>query len=237
MGALSMSNANMGKMGEFCKDCPAGGADMGCAQLRYRPKTVSPDQWIEGHPDSPIWIIGLNPKTTENPDQDMDLNLVQLREGFSKRVKRTDECKGVPYFQDFAKVSRTLFDALGAKGGVAHTDIVKCDSTEWPPKGISSPNIDKIEKTCAQYLENQIRTYKPKLLICNGSSVSAYIKAMLGHEDKSVEDVETHFESRKYGEPMLVILSGFIGRIDNYSKRRLGRDIEQRIEALGIKLG
>lgn len=232
-----MSIADMGMKGEFCKGCPAGGSDEGCAQLTYRPKTVSPDRWIEGHPQSPIWIIGLNPKTTENADQDMNLDQVHLREGFSERVKRTDERKGVPYFQDFAKVSRTLFNALGAKGGVAHTDIVKCDSTEWPPKGISSSNIDKIEKACAQYLENQIRTYKPKLLICNGSSVSTYIKVLLGQSDKSDEDVETHFESSKYGEPMLVILSGFIGRIDNYSKRRLGRDIEQRIEALGIKLG
>jgi uracil-DNA glycosylase len=232
-----MSKADMGMMGEFCKDCPAGGTDDGCAQLKYRPSKISPDQWLEGHPDSPIWIIGLNPKTTENADQDMDLHLGQLREGFAKRVKRTDECKGVPYFQDFAKVSRKLFDALGAKGGVAHTDIVKCDSTEWPPKRISSTNIDRIERTCAKYLENQIRTYKPKLLICNGSSVSTYIKALLGHADKSGEDVETHFESDKYEYPMHVILSGFIGRIDNYSKRRLGRDIEERIEALGIKLG
>lgn len=230
-----MSSADMGMKGEFCKGRPAGGSDEGCAQLTYRPKTVSPDQWIEGHPESPIWIIGLNPKTTENADQDMNLEQVQLREGFSERVKRTDERKGVPYFQGFAKVSQALFDALGTKGGVAHTDIVKCDSTTWPPKGISSPNVDTIEKACARYLEKQISTHKPRLLVCNGSSVSTYIKTLLGHPDQSSDDVETCFESNKYGYPLHVILSGFIGRIDNYSKRRLGRDIEQRIEALGIK--
>lgn len=225
-----MSKADNGMMGEFCKDCPAGGTDVGCTQLKYRPRNVSPDQWIEGYPESPIWIIGLNPKTSKNADEDMNLDRDQLRDEFRNRAGK------VSYFLDFKKVSEKLFSAIGLEHGVAHTDIVKCDSTSWPPKGISSSNIDNIEKTCAQYLENQIRTYKPKLLICNGSSVSTYIKAMLGHEGKSGEDVETHFESRKYGEPMLVILSGFIGRIDNYSKRRLGRDIEERIEALGIKL-
>lgn len=225
-----MSKADMGMTGEFCEDCPAGGADEGCVQLRYRPTSVSPDQWIEGHPESPIWIIGLNPKTTMHADRDMSLDLKGLRDEFC------DRAKNVSYFRDFDKVSGSLFAALGLKHGVAHTDIVKCDSTSWPPKGISSSNIDKIEKTCAKYLENQIRTYKPKLLICNGSSVSTYIKALLGHQNQSSDDVETYFENDKYGYPLHVILSGFIGRIDNYSKRRLGRDIKQRIEALGIKL-
>jgi uracil-DNA glycosylase len=231
-----MSDADMGMKGEFCKDCPAGGSDAGCTQLTYRPKTVSPGQWIEGYPESPIWIIGLNPKTTENAAQDMNLDEKQLREGFSERVKRTSACKGVPYFQDFAKVSQPLFDALGARGGVAHVDIVKCDSSEWPPKGISSSNIKKIEETCAKYLEIQIKNHKPKLLICNGSSVSTYIKALLKRQDKPNDETETFFESDKYGYQMQVILSGFIGRIDNYSKRRLGKEIEQRIDALKIML-
>jgi uracil-DNA glycosylase family 4 len=191
---------------------------------------VPPDQWIEGDPKSLIWIVGLNPKTTKNADQDMNLSIDQLRDEFSSRSNRA------PYFKDFGKVSSKLLAALGRKEGVAHTDIVKCDSAEWPPKGISSSDIVLIEKACAQYLENQIRKYKPRLLICNGSSVSTYIKALLGRRDGQDKDLETHFESDKYGHPMHVILSGFIGRIDNYSKRRLGRDIEQRIEALGITL-
>lgn len=222
--------AGKGMKGAFCKDCPAGGADEGCTKLTYRPRTESPDQWIEGDPRSPIWIIGLNPKTTQDPDTDLDMNLSALRDGFKKRAH------DVPYFRYLKRVSEPLFNALGSNLGVAHTDIVKCDSTEWPPAGISTSNIDRIEETCAMYLDQQIREYKPKLLICNGSPVCRYIKRLFDQPDESNGELVTHFESKKYGESVHVILSGFIGRIDSYAKRRLGREIEQRIEALGISL-
>lgn len=225
-----MTDAAKGKKGEFCEGCPAGGFSAGCSQLTYRPTTVSPDQWIEGDPESPIWIIGLNPKTPKNPDVELNLSSDQLRNDFSTRAKN------VSYFRDFSRVSLKLFSALGLEKGVAHTDIVKCDSTEWPPKGVSSDDVMLIERSCANYLESQIRAHKPKLLICNGSSVSTYIKALLKHQDKPNDEAETFFKSDKYGYPMQVILCGFIGRIDNYSKRRLGKEIEQRIDALKIML-
>lgn len=213
-----------------CTSCPAFRPESGCDQLRYRPKSVEPEDWIEGDPKSPIWIIGLNPKTSTNPDVEMNLSSDQLRNEFMKRAN------DVSYFRDFSRVSLKLFSALGREKGVAHTDIVKCDSAKWPPEGVSSEDVMLIEKSCANYLESQIRAHKPTLLICNGSSVSAYIKALLTPQDKSIEEAETFFKSDKYGYPIHVILSGFIGRIDNYSKRRLGKEIEQHIDTLKIML-
>lgn len=38
----------------------------------------------------------------------------------------------------------------------------------------------------------------------------------------------TEFDDQKVG----VVLTGYIGRIDNYAKRRLGDEIEQRLDQL-----
>lgn len=43
---------------------------------------------------------------------------------------------------------------------------------------------------------------------------------------------ETAYKSNIYGTEVIVILSGFIGRIDDYSKRRLGYEIESLIKGV-----
>jgi len=44
------------------------------------------------------------------------------------------------------------------------------------------------------------------------------------------------YESTFEGHTFRIILSGFIGRIDDWSKRRLGLEIENAIDELGINL-
>ena len=180
----------------------------GCSYRRDYP----PSEFIEGYRKSKVWIIGLNPK--EEP--------TRSRSELAKRFD--DPTKLHPYFKDFRTVSQTLYDLLGKEEGVAHTDLVRCHSPSWPPPGVKSAEERTIIENCSPYLVSQIRSLKPQLLICNGSKVSSFIKEIVKPPDN--ETGCTSYSGRFEGKTIHVILSGFVGRLDNYAKWRLGREIE-----------
>jgi hypothetical protein len=187
-------------------------------------RTYSPSDFIEGDPASPVWIIGINPAMPG--DWTDGRSSAQLREAFA------DHATGVSYFRDFRVVSPWLFEGLGKPGGVAHTDLVKCSSTSWPPEGLAGRDASTIVSRCADYLRDQLQKFRPKLLICNGSSVCSYINETVPPRDYKPED--TSYVGQLEGHEFVVVLSGFVGRIDNHAKRRLGREIEDRARELEL---
>jgi hypothetical protein len=170
----------------------------------------SPEEFIIGEPDSKVWIIGLNPKTADR------INVLASPEALHRYFDDGDDV--YPYFRDIKKISPKLYNLLGKKNGVAHTDLVKCHSEIWP-KGRAWKTI---VHNCAPYLERQIRKYRPKVLFCNGMDTCAFVRKVLPPKD----DHETYYVADVDGEAIVVVLSGFIGRIDNFAKRRLGKEIE-----------
>lgn len=189
-----------------------------CAQfgLRFQ-RQYEPSQYIEGDPNSRVWIVGLNP--AEAQDWVDPRPLSDLRNYFSRPDVHS-------YFKQFRLVSEQLYSMLGTSGGAAHTDLVKCSSFSWPPKSAPGNARSKIVKNCAAYLQAQLDAYHPKVLVCNGSEVSQEIRRLLPPPE-GIESIATSYvHTRPSGTRVAVILSGFIGRIDNYAKRRLGIEIE-----------
>jgi hypothetical protein len=185
-------------------------------QLNFNRK-YKPEEFLEGKNDSIIWIIGLNPK--ENNDYKDTRKLSELKNYFN------DENKIHSYFKNFYKVSKKLYENMGKNNGVAHTDLVKCFSRNFPPKNNKTKvNVDEIISNCSNYLKKQIIKYKPKMIICNGSYVVNFIKKLIYPK----KDFETYYIGclDDNNIEIIVILSGFIGRIDDMAKRRLGKEIE-----------
>lgn len=188
-------------------------------------RTYKPEDFIEGDPYSPIWIIGINP--AESGDWPDGRSTHDLAQSFSENAKKTG------YFRDFRVVSPRLFERLGIAHGVAHTDLVKCSSPSWPPADVRSRAASEIVTNCSGYLEEQIRRFRPKMLICNGSAVCEYIRDIIKPSDAT--ELTTSYVGKIDEHSITVVLSGFIGRIDNHSRRRLGREIEECARGLGIE--
>ena len=191
----------------------------------YFDRNYSPDQFLEGKANSLIWIIGLNPKGKEGTNDDRTLEKLQTYFEDKQMIH--------PYFRDFKKVSARLYDLLGKNHGVAHTDLVKCFSNNFPPRNCGSAATMEIINNCKWYLMEQLRKHKPKMLICNGSAVCKCMLEVLPPTHKS-EGLPTAYLTSINKNKIVVILSGFVGRIDDYAKRRLGREIEYYMEQLNI---
>lgn len=187
-------------------------------------RPYSPEQFLEGHPSSRVWIIGLNPKG-KTTYHDNKRTQEDLRNYFNDK-------SGVhEYFSDFKKVSRTIYDLMGKDNGVAHTDLVKCYAPQWPPgKAKNSRDKKIIIENCVGYLKQQLSISSARLLICNGADVWQYIKSFIRVE----QDRETYYYGNFEGRSITVVLSGYIGRIDDHAKRRLGKEIEALIEEFGL---
>ena len=171
---------------------------------------------MEGKRNSKIWIVGLNPKGMLGSNDDRELE--DTINYFDNEVH--------PYFKSFKKVSKRLYNLFGKDYGVAHTDLVKCFSNKFPPEGCKTKAKRIIIGNCRGYLKEQIKKYEPKILICNGAPVSCEMKEMFPKESQN-DNIKTSYKVRINNSEMVIILSGFIGRIDNYAKRRLGLEIEK----------
>jgi uracil-DNA glycosylase family 4 len=197
-----------------------------CSELGLKfNRRYKPEDFLEGKPSSKIWIIGLNPANKVDW-QDIERAKSDLPEYF-KNLDRVH-----PYFKNFKKVSPKLFDLFGQELGVAHTDLIKCSSEKWPPENCKGKKAQTVIANCKPYLLEQIKIHKPSLIICNGAPVSHEIQMALPMS-KKISD--TAYESKiDKNTTITVILSGFIGRIDNFSKRRLGYEIEGLMEELSL---
>lgn len=196
-----------------------------CASKKYEfHRRYHPTEYIDGYADSPVWIIGLNPAWDLGFNDDHTTEYLQDHLVKSKST--------VPYFKDFRSVSPTLYANMGLPSGVAHTDIVKCYSRRFP----SGKAGGTLVSNCNGYLKTQIENHRPKLLVCNGAQVSDYIRNILP-PNAHKNDTSTSYLHDHDGYKVGVVLSGFIGRIDRFARRRLGQEIELRMSELGILLG
>jgi len=181
-----------------------------------------PNQFIEGKLSSKIWIIGIQPAVdvgwTDEERKAKDLA------GYFNDIEDIHR-----YFKDFERVSPRLFKMFGKAQGVASTDLVKCSSKKWPPENCKGKQATQIINNCKPYLFEQIAKYKPKMIICNGAPTSHKVQEVLEVDDWLSE---TAYESTIEGAKVIVVLSGFIGRLDNFSRRRLGYEIESLIDRI-----
>ena len=190
----------------ICKSCENDG-------LTFESEYYRPEEYFEGNPKAKVWIIGLNPKLDDDKKKHTDQKKKDLREYFKNNGKTIHS-----YFKTFKKVSEQLFDMFG-KDEAAHTDIVKCATNSF--------NVRKVViKNCQPYLIEQIKKYQPDLIICNGTAVCETIKSIVKPK-KELNGLETSYVGSIDNYKVRVVLSGFIGRIDNYARRRLGKEIEQ----------
>ncbi|KQC12005.1 MAG: hypothetical protein APR63_11875 [Desulfuromonas sp. SDB] len=196
--------------------------------LEFRSKhNITPLDFIEGDIKSDIWIIGLNPK-----------NKVGYIEDRNKKDFQIFNPNRHPYFKSFKKMSKKLYENWESKNNyIAHTDLVKCFSNSFPPKiknnsGKKSERINNIVENCFEILKKQIYEGKPKLIICNGSPVSKIMIENFPPKQNNIdEEVLTSYKTEiiinNVKHNIWIVLSGFIGRIDDRNKRRLGIEIEE----------
>lgn len=203
--------------------------------LEYKNSNLnSPSDFIEGNLDAKVWIIGLNPKT--NQHEIFDPTFEDLR-NFNPNQHS--------YFKDFKKVSSKLYENWESENSkTAHTDLVKCGSASFPPahpvtsNKLTNKETNEIISNCFEYLKIQLLKHKPLLLICNGSFTSESIFNFFSPDDATIKTSKSvgSYKSTFEGHTFTIVLSGFIGRIDDWSKRRLGVEIEDALNELGITL-
>jgi hypothetical protein len=197
--------------------------------FEFRSKhNISPVDFIDGNVNVDIWIIGLNPK-----------NKVGHIEERSLDDFKSFNPNGHHYFRDFRKVSERLYKNWERPDrNIAHTDLVKCFSDTFPPanEGNGKRNQRQIVDNCVEFLKEQILTSKPKLIICNGSPVCWEMIRIFPPRQTYDLDCLTSYYTSIDNHQFWIVLSGFIGRIDNRNKRRLGMEIEKLIEKENIKL-
>ncbi len=193
-----------------------------CSEYGFHFKRgYQPVDFIEGKKNSLVWIVGLNPAVDQNwvderTSKDLDGYFTDLETVHS-------------YFKNFKSVSETLFENLGKDFGTAHTDIVKCSSKSFPPESAKGRKAKQVISNCKKFLEKQINDHKPKIIVCNGAEVSKFMLTFLPPPTDFTTN-QTSYWSSIGKEDVCVVLSGFIGRIDNYAKRRLGIEIEKRLK-------
>jgi hypothetical protein len=213
-------------MGLICDKC----VNLG---LGFYSTNIQPHEYIEGRRNAAIWIIGLNPKGEIGREE---TRTVEEFENFSPQSH--------PYFKDFSKVSQKLYTNFNSNNSrVAHTDLIKCFSKSFPPiihkDGQETiADTESLIRNCSEHLIQQLHQYKPKVIICNGSPVSWEVLKMFPPKTEENWNTITSYQTslKDTGHKFWVVLSGYIGRIDDRNKRRLGKEIEQILHDEKIEL-
>jgi uracil-DNA glycosylase len=192
---------------------------------------LKPNEYLLGSTEAKIWLVGLNPKLEEDEF---------VERGTSESLNLFTPENSHSYFDDYKKVSKKLYNAFQNKKLVAHTDLVKCATKRFPPTP-KKKEIEFIIDNCKQHLIEQIITLKPRIIVCNGSATSwamlDLFKPKVESVDwKSITSYKTEVSNNNTEVSFWVILSGFIGRIDDRNKRRLGLEIENIASMEGIEL-
>ena len=208
-----------------CRKCEK----YGLSFLRH----YKPTEYAEGNPESDIWLIGLNPKGDRSTKDKRTTS--QLRAYFMQDAIDST-------FESFIGVSERLYMRMRSAGkGVCHTDLFKCysEGSVWKVREEWVNNVREICENCSEHLSAQIDRHSSsiKMILCNGTKVvSAVKKTLIACGFVRVNDQFTSAEYARDDLHLFVINSGFIGRIDNFAKRRLGMEIEQIAEKAGVQL-
>lgn len=188
-----------------CEKCKGFGVD------RIPDKGLVPE-FMVGNFKAKIWVVGLNPKLRKGQEGIMDPNDSKDFDRYFKRIYNFD----FNYIY-FNRIKHHVFPEDWEWGhDVAHVDLVKCAS-----RGIDDLS-KKAKDNCCDYLERQIKLLKPKLIIANGIEVSEWFESR-----KELKATDTSIIRKFNGFETIVVLSGFIGRIDRYSMARLREDLKR----------
>ena len=115
------------------------------------------------------------------------------------------------------------------------TDLVKCYSPTFPPID-DNKSKQLVIGNCKRYLFNQILLHKPKVLICNGTDVCNMMMSFFPPDSQEPHTLLTSYKTSFQNHAFTLVLSGFIGRIDDRNKRRLGKEIEAILQEENIQL-
>jgi uracil-DNA glycosylase len=198
---------NLAKEVYNCEKCE----DLGVKRI---PDKGLVPEFMVGNFEAKIWIVGLNPKLRKRQDGIMDPKDSKKFDRYFKRIPNFDDF-GYSYFK---RIKDHVFLEDWEWGrDVAYVDLVKCASREI------DKSFEKAKDNCGDYLERQIKLLKPKLIIANGIAVSKWFKSQ--KEQKNVTN--TSILLKFNGFETIVVLSGFIGRMDRCSMARLREDIKR----------
>ena len=82
-------------------------------------------------------------------------------------------------------------------------------------------------------LLRQLRRYRPRTIVGGGAKVRSFTQQVAPRSEPLQR--RTCYVSNVAGVDVLAALSGFIGRIDNYSRARHGAEIERIAKRIGSK--
>ena len=169
-------------------------------------------EFMVGNFEAKFWVVGLNPKLKKRPEGLMNPNDAKDFESYFKRSYNFDFNYGY-----FNKIKKNVFPEDWEWGDdVAHVDLVKCASRRI------DKSFEKAKDVCCEYLERQIKLLKPKLIIANGIAVSKWFESR-----KEQKVTNTSVLLKFNGFETIVVLSGFIGRMDRCSMARLREDLKR----------
>jgi uracil-DNA glycosylase len=181
-----------------------------------------PPVFLEGNPNAKIWIIGLNPKLEDNVRVRESLDFKDYLKNQREYFYHENEVHY--YFRDFRHVLGENWLKLFQEK-VSHTDLVKCHS-----KGFDD-NVKNAINDCGKYLKRQIELFKPEIILCNGSNVCDWFKRIYNIPN---ERMQTKAIVNENDHIFTAVFSGFIGRIDNYAKYRLGKELSELTKILSV---
>lgn len=183
-----------------CNSCPM--------PNRFGSPNFDPLEAVEGDPNSPIWIVSLNPKTEEDDHA----------RGEPNPINWADTDPAAPHFIRLKGILGTQwYGRLFQQDGIAHTDIVKCGSPSF-----TSIEVSAIQY-CVRFFFAQVKVHKPRLLLVLSSEAARIIaeEARLGEANT---EGWWQFGTTKE-ESCYVVLSGYSApRQERYARLRLKRD-------------
>jgi len=192
-----------------------------CPMVRpYGAPEFNPSEAIEGDPASPIWIVALNPKTKP----------ADHTQGRPNPMTWGQSDLGGAYVPHFGRLKAIVGDEwhrhLLRPNGIAHTDLLKC----------GSPAFTQVERQsvefCRGFLLEQIKKYRPKLLLVLSSDAARYIETAAQIDPHGTEGLWNIDDT---GSPCYVLLSGYsASQQERYARRRLRRDFLAACTRLGL---
>jgi uracil-DNA glycosylase len=191
-------------------------------------RPYTPEEFLHGNHNATVWIVGLNPKGEEGYNDSESPEKLLNWFSSAEFLKRPGK-----YYTRFGKVLPWLLRALGKEGGVAHTDLVKCYSPQFPPSNAKGNDVNVVIQNCIGYLSIQIKSQKPKIIICHGSPVGRYIEQILPPPPGTADSASSYI-SHIDDLQIVVIRSGFLSQMDNYAKTRLGSELAHYLEQMKI---
>lgn len=178
----------------------------------------NPRDGIEGDPQSPIWILGLNPKTDPKTH-------IMRRGGPNPHTWHPiawthHHLNQTPHFRRLKPVLGKRFNMLLQQNGIASTDVLKCGSPAWKAEEVQA--VDH----CFGFFLDQLKAFQPRVLLVLSSNASRII-ASPNHANITANATCGQWHGLYGGSKQLdVILSGYTGsQQERYARLRLANEI------------